>query len=102
MWDAAQRGQDEGVSPFVLLDAPPDRDDRLGSRAQGYRRRRLDYEPVSHDAVAREMGHGGTELVRRIYGHRARDPHRANEVAYRVDEHREKLTERLTAVLAAS
>ena len=60
------------------------------------------YEPVSHDAVAREMGHGGTEMVRRIYGHRARDPHRANEVAYRVDEHREKLTERLTAVLAAS
>ena len=53
------------------------------------------YEPVSHDAVAREMGHGGTELVKRIYGHRARDPHRANEVAYRVEEHQEKLGERL-------
>ena len=59
------------------------------------------YEPVSHDAVAREMGHGGHELVKRIYGHRARDPHRSTEVAYRVEDHKEKLGERLTALTAA-
>ena len=58
------------------------------------------YEAVSHDAVARELGHGGHELVKRIYGHRARDPHRSNEVAYRVEEHREKLGKRLSALEA--
>ena len=60
------------------------------------------YEPVSHDAVAREMGHGGTELVKLIYGHRARNPHRATEVAYRVEEHKETLGQRLKALAAAT
>jgi integrase len=62
----------------------------------------VQYVEVSQDAVAREMGHGGSELVKRIYGHRARNPHRAFEVEYRAGQHREVLGERLRALEAAT
>jgi integrase len=60
-----------------------------------------DYVEVSRDRVAREMGHGGTKLVERIYGHAPRLPYRSEEVAYRVEQHREQLGERLAVLKAA-
>jgi integrase len=51
--------------------------------------------PVSEFTVAREMGHGGTELVRRVYGHLGTVRHRSKAVEYRVEQHRKALGERL-------
>ncbi len=59
-----------------------------------------DYVEVPRDRVSREMGHGGTQLVARIYGHAPRLPYRADAVEYRVEQHREQLGERLTAMVA--
>jgi integrase len=52
--------------------------------------------PVSLFTVAREMGHGGDSLVRRIYGHLGEVRHRAEAVEYRVEQHAAMLAERLT------
>ena len=60
-----------------------------------------DYVPVEKFTVQKEMGHGGAQLVDRIYGHAQRNPYRSDVVEYRVEKHREVLGERLTAVLAA-
>src|SRR5216684_3469310 len=50
--------------------------------------------------VAREMGHGGESMVRRVYGHLGQVRHRANVVEYRVEQHAAKLGERLGALRA--
>jgi integrase len=50
---------------------------------------------VSRFTVQKEMGHGGAQLVNRIYGHAQRDPHRAEVVEYLVDKHRDQLGPRL-------
>lgn len=52
--------------------------------------------PVSPFTVARELGHGGTRLVDRIYGHLGEVRHRAAAVEYRVETF-PQLAERLTA-----
>ena len=57
---------------------------------------------VSRFTVQKEMGHGGAQLVDRIYGHSARNPHRSEVVEYRVEKHHEALGERLAALQAAS
>lgn len=57
-----------------------------------------EFVEVSRFTVQKEMGHGGAQLVDRIYGHMSRDPHRSEVVEYRVEKHREKLGERLTAL----
>jgi len=57
-----------------------------------------DYVEVPRDRVAREMGHGGTELVARIYGHAPRLPYRADVVEYRVEKHAKELGGRLGRV----
>ena len=57
---------------------------------------------VSRFTVQKEMGHGGAQLVDRIYGHAQRNPHRSEVVEYRVDAHREALGERLGALRTAS
>lgn len=54
---------------------------------------------VSRFQVQKEMGHGGAQLVDRIYGHAHRAPHRSEVVEYRVERHREALGGRLRAVL---
>jgi len=54
--------------------------------------------PVSLFTVAREMGHGGDSLVRRIYGHLGEVRHRAEAVEYRVEQHAEALGPRLAAL----
>ena len=47
--------------------------------------------PVSTYTVAREMGHGGEAMVRRVYGHLGQVRHRAEAVEYRVEQHAAKL-----------
>jgi integrase len=54
--------------------------------------------PVSPYTVARELGHGGDSLVKRIYGHLGEVRHRSENVEYRVENHRDVLGERLAAL----
>ena len=54
--------------------------------------------PVSPFTVSREMGHGGTGLVERIYGHVSDVRQRGEVVEYRVENHREVLGDRLAAL----
>ena len=59
-----------------------------------------DYVEVSRFQVQKEMGHGGAQLVDRIYGHAQRLPYRSEVVEYLVEQHRDTLGERLTALTA--
>ncbi len=51
--------------------------------------------PVSTYTVAREMGHGGEAMVRRVYGHLGQVRHRSEAVEYRIEQHAAKLGARL-------
>ena len=51
--------------------------------------------PVSIYTVARELGHGSDEMVKRIYAHLGDVRHRAEVVEYRVEQHLERLGDRL-------
>lgn len=44
--------------------------------------------PVSTFTVAKELGHGGTSLVQRVYGHLGTVRHRGAAVEYRVEQHK--------------
>jgi integrase len=50
---------------------------------------------VSTYTVAREVGHSGTEMIERTYGHVAEVRHRAKVVEFRVQQHRKALGQRL-------
>ncbi len=50
--------------------------------------------PVSVYTVAREMGHGGESMVRRVYGLLGQVRHRAEVVEYRVEQFAAKLGDR--------
>lgn len=52
-------------------------------------------QPVSEYTVAKELGHGGPGLVRRIYGHLGAVRHRSETVEYRVEQHAAILREPL-------
>jgi integrase len=54
--------------------------------------------PVSPFTVARELGHGGTSLVERVYGHLGSVRHRSEVVEYKIENHRDMLGERLEAL----
>jgi len=54
--------------------------------------------PVSTYTVAREMGHGGEAMVRRVYGHLGHVRHRSEVVEYRIEQHAAKLGGRLEAL----
>jgi integrase len=54
--------------------------------------------PVSTDTVRREMGHGSPRLVERIYGHLGTVRHRSEVVEYRIEQHAEKLRDRLAGL----
>ncbi len=54
--------------------------------------------PVSPYTVAKEMGHGGETMVRKVYGHLGEVRHRAKVVEYRAEQHAAKLGERLEAL----
>lgn len=58
-------------------------------------------QPVSEYTVAKELGHGGPDLVRRIYGHLGAIRHRAEVVEYQVEQHRSILGDRLTELASA-
>ena len=59
-----------------------------------------DYVEVSRFQVQKEMGHGGAQLVDRIYGHAQRLPYRSEVVEYCVEQHRDTLGERLRSLVA--
>ena len=48
--------------------------------------------------VAREVGHSGTGMIERVYGHLGEVRHRAAVVEYRVAQHRRVLRGRLELV----
>ncbi len=54
--------------------------------------------PVSIYTVARELGHGGDSMVKRVYGHLGTVRHRAEAVEYRVDQQKKTLGDRLAAL----
>lgn len=54
--------------------------------------------PVSVFTVARELGHGGDALVKRVYGHLGQVRHRAEQVEYRVETFAAQLGARLAAL----
>ena len=54
--------------------------------------------PVSPYTVAKWLGHGGTALVNRVYGHLGEVRHRAEAMEFRVEQHAAKLGERLAAL----
>jgi integrase len=51
--------------------------------------------PVSIFTAAKELGHGGEALVRRVYGHLGEVRHRSEVVEFRVKQHRAKLLAKL-------
>lgn len=59
-----------------------------------------EYVEVSKFQVQKEMGHGGAQLVNRIYGHAQRNPHRSDVVEYRVERHEDTLGDRLRSIKA--
>jgi len=54
--------------------------------------------PVSEFTVARELGHGGEAMVRRVYGHLGQVRHRAEHVEYHIEAFQDKLKGRLAAL----
>ena len=54
--------------------------------------------PVAVWAVAREIGHSSTAMLERVYGKLGEIRHRSGVVEYRVEQHREKLKDRLAAL----
>src|SRR5260370_25867359 len=58
--------------------------------------------PVSVYTVAKEMGHGGESMVRRVYGHLGQVRQRSDVVEYRVEQYVAKLGDRLAALRARS
>ncbi len=55
-------------------------------------------QPVSLWTVAQEVGHSGTSVIERTYGHLGQLRHRADVVEYRVRQHRKVLRGRLALV----
>lgn len=51
--------------------------------------------PVSIYTVSRELGHQSEEMVKRVYAHLGNFRHRAEVVEYRVEQHREALSDKL-------
>ena len=58
--------------------------------------------PVSPYTVGKELGHGGTSMVERVYSHLGQVRHRSDVVEYRLEHHREALGDRLTALEKAT
>ncbi len=54
--------------------------------------------PVSPFTVGKELGHGGTSMVERVYSHLGQVRHRSDVVEYRIEQHREALWDRLKAL----
>ena len=46
--------------------------------------------PIATYTVARELGHGGDSLIKRVYGHLGQVRHRAEHVEFRIEQHRDR------------
>ena len=53
---------------------------------------------MSPFTVGKELGHGGTSMVERVYSHLGQVRHRSDVVEYRIEQHREALWDRLKAL----
>ena len=49
--------------------------------------------PVSPYTVAKELGHGGEAMVRRVYGHLGTVRHRSEFLEYRVEQFEKELSD---------
>ena len=56
--------------------------------------------PISEYTVARELGHGGHAMIHRVYGHLGQVRHRSEVIEYRVEQHPERLGDRVAALSA--
>jgi integrase len=54
--------------------------------------------PVSPFTVSRELGHGSGAMVEEVYSHLGTMRHRTEVVEYRVEQHRERLKDRLASL----
>jgi integrase len=57
--------------------------------------------PIAHFTVARELGHSSPEMVEEVYSHLGTVRHRSEVIEYRVEQHRQRLAERLRSLDAA-
>lgn len=57
--------------------------------------------PVSPFTVSRELGHGSRTMVEEVYSHLGTVRHRSEVVEYRVEQHEERLRERLSQLEGA-
>ena len=46
--------------------------------------------PISTYTVARELGHGGDSLIKRVYGHLGTVRHRSEDPEFRIEQHRDR------------
>ena len=58
--------------------------------------------PVSLYKVSRELGHSSTAMVQSVYAHLGDVRHRSEQVEFRIEQHAEKLGERLESLKAAA
>jgi hypothetical protein len=58
--------------------------------------------PISMYTAAKELGHGGDSMVKRVYGHLGQVRDRSDVIEYRVEQHARVLGERLAAVRATA
>jgi hypothetical protein len=45
--------------------------------------------PISTYTVARELGHGGESLIKRVYGHLGQVRHRSEHAEFRIEQHQD-------------
>ena len=55
--------------------------------------------PVAAWTVAKELGHTGTAMIEKTYGHLGEVRHRSEAVEYRVEQHTAKLRDRLASLV---
>lgn len=58
--------------------------------------------PVAPWTVARELGHSGTDMVERIYGHLGQVRHRGDGVSFHLEDYREALEDHLRSLEAVT
>jgi integrase len=59
--------------------------------------------PISTYTVARELGHGGDSLIKRVYGHLGTVRHRSEHAEFRIEQHqdRDEIQDRLRCLRIA-
>ncbi len=57
--------------------------------------------PISTYTVARELGHGGDSLIKRVYGHLGTVRHRSEHAEFRIEQHQDREGVRRQAAVPA-